>query len=56
MNKNKPCSHRLYTIGPEADQQEIEAHHTVLFGGGDSARVQNKVSLDFVLFFIYFLS
>lgn len=52
--KNKPCSHRLYAIGPEEDQQKVEAHHTVLFADGDSVRVQNKASFDFV--FIHFLS
>lgn len=50
MKKHKPCPHRLSTIGPEEEQQEVEAHHTVLFGDGDVVSVQNKVSFDFVLF------
>lgn len=50
MKKHKPCPHRLSTIGPEEEQQEVEAHHTVLFGDGDVVSVQNKVSFDFVLY------
>lgn len=40
----------IYTLsgsvyaGPEEEQQEVEAHHTVLFGDGDVVSVQNKSS------------
>lgn len=30
-------------IGPDEEQQEVEAHHTVVFGDGDTIKVQNKV-------------
>lgn len=43
IQKKKNCSHRLYIIGPEEDEQEVEAHHTILFGDGDCVKVQNKV-------------
>lgn len=45
MRKNKICSHKLYIIGPEEEQQEIGAHHTILFGDGDCVKVQNKVTI-----------
>lgn len=50
MKKHRPCPHRLSTIGPEEEEREVEAHHTVLFGDGDGVSVHNKASFDFVLF------
>ncbi|XP_047435682.1 pirin [Mugil cephalus] len=40
----------IYTLsgsvhtGPEQEQQQVEPHHTVVFGDGDSVRVENKGS------------
>lgn len=51
MQKNKTCSHILYIIGPEEEQQEVEAHHTILFGDGDCVKVENKVSKRIFSFF-----
>uniref|UniRef100_A0A674PLI6 Pirin n=1 Tax=Takifugu rubripes TaxID=31033 RepID=A0A674PLI6_TAKRU len=31
-------------VGPEEEEQEVEAHHTILFGDGDCVKVQNKSS------------
>lgn len=31
-------------VGPDQEQQKVEAHHTVVFGDGDCVQVQNKVS------------
>lgn len=45
--EEKNCSNRLYIIGPEEEEQEVEAHHTILFGDGDCVKVQNKVILFF---------
>lgn len=57
MRKKKNRPHRLYILGPEEEQQEIEAHHTILFGDGDCVKVQNKVTIFSVLFeYIYILS
>lgn len=36
------CSTALFT-GPDEEQQNVEAHHTVVFGDGDTIKVQNKV-------------
>lgn len=56
MRKTKICSYRLYIIGPEEEQQEIEAHHTILFGDGDCVKVQNKVTIFFCVVWRYILS
>lgn len=44
IQKNKKsCSQRCYIIGPEEEEQEVEAHHTILLGDGDCVKIQNKV-------------
>lgn len=41
--KDKPVHFSCFE-GPDEEQQKVDPHHTVVFGGGDCVKFQNKVS------------